>query len=247
MKNKNSICAASGLILATALFTTQPSVAASTLTFTGFEYGSVDVNLATNPPVPAAAVTHANAGAFNANINGGPTFEAFCLDVWQFLSFNQSYSLGIGSDYTYRPSLVGYTTTSGTLTQGAIDNLSRLYTEAHSSIIGNATNSAAFQLAVWEIAYETPNNYNLASGNFYSTGPAGVTSITTGWLTNLANYAPDLFGQWLRQRKLPGCSCIQRAGTRDLRDDAGRPRIDGICGTPAHGQERRLTGQFPVI
>ena len=115
MKNKNSICAASGLILATTLFTTHPAVAASTLTFTGFEYGSVDVNVATNPPVPAAAVTHANAGAFNANINGGPTFEAFCLDVWQFLSFNQGYSLGIGSDYTYRPSLVGYTTNAGTL------------------------------------------------------------------------------------------------------------------------------------
>jgi len=190
MKNKNSICAASGLILATTLFTTHPAVAASTLTFTGFEYGSVDVNVATNPPVPAAAVTHANAGAFNANINGGPTFEAFCLDVWQFLSFNQGYSLGIGSDYTYRPSLVGYTTNAGTLTQGAIDNLSRLYTEAHSSIIGNATNSAAFQLAVWEIAYETPNNYNLASGNFYSTGPGAVTSIATGWLTSLGNYAP---------------------------------------------------------
>jgi len=189
MKNKNSICAASGLILATTLFTTHPAFAASTLTFTGFEYGSVDVSVATNPPVPAAAITHANAGAFNANINGGPTFEAFCLDVWQFLSFNQSYSLGIGSDYTYR-SLVGYTTNAGTLTQGAIDNLSRLYTEAHSSIIGNATNSAAFQLAVWEIAYEIPNNYNLASGNFYSTGPGAVTSIATGWLTSLGNYAP---------------------------------------------------------
>ena len=74
MTNKKSSCAAGALILATALFTTQPAVAASTLTFTGFEYGSVDVNLATNPPVPAAAVTHANAGAFNANVNGGPTF-----------------------------------------------------------------------------------------------------------------------------------------------------------------------------
>ena len=62
MTNKNGICTAGGLLLATALFT-QPAVAASTLTFTGFEYGSVDVNLATNPPVPAAIVTHDDAGA----------------------------------------------------------------------------------------------------------------------------------------------------------------------------------------
>ncbi|MEO8442739.1 MAG: PEP-CTERM sorting domain-containing protein [Betaproteobacteria bacterium] len=191
MENKKGIFAASGLLLATALFSTQPVVAASTLTFTGFEYGSVDVNFGTSLPLPPAVVTHANAGALNASINGGPSFEAFCVDVWQTFSFNHNYSLGAASNYTYRPSMLGYVTNAGALTQGTLDNLSRLYTEAHSSIIGNATNSAAFQLALWEIAYETPGNYNLTSGNFHSTGPAGVTSVANGWLLNLANFAPS--------------------------------------------------------
>jgi len=101
MTNKNGICTASGLLLVTALFT-QSAVATSTLTFTVFEHGSVDVNLATNPPVPAAAIAQANAGAFSANINGGPTLEALCLDVRQTLSFTHDYALGTGSDYTYK-------------------------------------------------------------------------------------------------------------------------------------------------
>ena len=101
MTNKNGICTASGLALVNALFT-QSAVAASTLTFTGFQYGSVDVSIATNPPVPAAAIAQANAGAFSANINGGPTLEALCLDVWQTLSFTHDYALGTGSDYTYK-------------------------------------------------------------------------------------------------------------------------------------------------
>ena len=190
MTNKKGIFATSGLLLASALFTTQPAVAASTLTFTGFEYGSVDVTFGTGLPVPPAAVTHASAGAFNANVNGGPTFEAFCVDIWQTLGFNQNYSLGVGSTYTYRPSMLGYVTNAGAFTQGTLDNLSRLYTEAHASIIGNATNSAAFQVALWEIAFETPGNYNLTSGNFHATSPAGVTSVANGWLTNLAAFAP---------------------------------------------------------
>ena len=85
--------------------------------------------------------------------------------------------------------MLGYVTNAGAFTQGALDNMSRLYTEAHASIIGNATNSAAFQVALWEIAFETPGNYNLASGNFHATGPAAVTSMANTWLLNLGSFA----------------------------------------------------------
>jgi hypothetical protein len=89
------------------------------------------------------------------------------VDSWQIPSFDQNYSLGVGSNYAYGPAMLGYVTNPRALTQRALANLSRLYTEAHSYIIGNATNSAAFQLAVWEIACETPNNYNLTQAGIF--------------------------------------------------------------------------------
>lgn len=180
------------LAIAAALLLTQTAFAAPNpgLTFTGFEFGSVNVALGTHSPLPAAIVSHDSAGAYNTQVNGGATFESFCIDVWQYLSFNHTYSLGNGADYTARASMVGAVTNAGTITQGTVDNLSRLYAEAHGSIVNNAVNSAALQLAIWEVVYETPNNYDLASGKFYST-PSAVTSVVNGWLSNLSSYSPN--------------------------------------------------------
>lgn len=178
------------VLAAMALLAAQPSIAASTMTFTGYEYGSVNVNLGATP---TAAVTQDQAGAYNTQIDGGPTFESFCIDVWQFLNFNHAYSLGAGNDYSYRSSMVGYVTRTGTITQQTVDNLSRLYDEAHSSIVNNPTNSAALQLAIWEITFETPGNYNLSSGNFFSTGPSAVTNVVNTWLTNLGSYSATAY------------------------------------------------------
>jgi len=187
-------------VAATALLTVvvQPADAASTLKFTGFEYGSVDVKIAA---VPAAPITHASIGAYNTQIsnNGGTTygatFESFCIDVWQSLSFNTTYSLGstptapspyqTGKDYTKLPTLIGYTPKSGSpgvdlINTQVLQNLSRLYDEAHSG--GHLVNTAPFTTS------------NLNSGDFYSVGNTTVNSQEVvaqaqEWLNYLMAYS----------------------------------------------------------
>ena len=195
----------------------QSAVAASTMKFTGFEFGSVDVKIAA---IPAAPISHANIGAYNTRISNdggttyGSTFESFCIDVWQSLSFNTTYSLGstptapspyqTGKDYTARASMIGYTPKSGSpgvdlINTQVVQNLSRLYDVAHSggylvnSPIFSSSNpntdfnapvgSAALQLAIWEIVYDTDKynanggHYYLNSGDFYSVGNTTVNSL----------------------------------------------------------------------
>jgi PEP-CTERM motif len=219
--------------VATALLTVavQPAVADSTLKFTGFEYGSVNVKIAA---IPATSITQASIGAYNTQIsnNGGATygatFESFCIDVWQSLSFNTTYTLGstptlpspYQSDKTYttRSSLIGYTPKLGVdpINNQVVQNLSRLYDEAHSgghlvnspvfsssnpnTAFNSPVGSAALQLAIWEIVYDTDKynanggHYYLNSGDFYSVGNTTVNSLEVveqaqEWLNHLMSYS----------------------------------------------------------
>jgi hypothetical protein len=102
--------------------------------------------------------------------NGLPiTF--WCFELTEFFNFNVEYF-----DYTESPSLY--------------PDLARLFEEAGGVAGATSTlvKSAAFQLAVWEIRYETTPTYNLSSGSgsFYATSaaPAAVAQANT-WLQNL--------------------------------------------------------------
>ena len=200
----------SAMALALLAVAAQPAAATSAIKFTGFELGSVDVQLAATP---AISITHANIGAYNARISNdggvtyGATFESFCIDVWQNLAFNTQYSLGPSSTYRYQASLVGVNTATGTITQATVNNLSRLYAEAHApgSVLNDASTtndkigSAALQLAIWEITYDTDKpSYNLGTGDFRSLNNTTADSQATialanGWLTNLAAYRADRY------------------------------------------------------
>ncbi|MDQ2963066.1 MAG: thioester domain-containing protein, partial [Pseudomonadota bacterium] len=57
---------------------------------------------------------------------------------------------------------------------------------AFGSFGGNATNSAAFQLAVWEIWFDTDNNLNLSGGSFQAS-PSAVTTLAQSWLNAIGN------------------------------------------------------------
>lgn len=175
----------SALLVAMALFAAQPAAAADTLKLTGFEFGSASVNLATNAPLAPAFVSSASVGAYNTKVNNGPTIESFCIDIWQALSFNTDYT--IGTTYTYMPSMVGYTPHAGApvITPAVVGNLNRLYDEATTLGYNTATKSAALQLAIWEIAFETPSNYDLGSGNFYSSGTSAAKTQAATWLAGL--------------------------------------------------------------
>jgi len=122
-------------------------------------------------------------GGFTATYTpsvGAPTsFVAYCIDLSQTFSFNNSFAVTPTSVL----SMFGSTVTSA---------LDRLYTQRYAT--ANATNvsSAAFQLAVWEIITETSSGaYSLASGLFRATGNStadtDALNMATFWLNNLAS------------------------------------------------------------
>ena len=47
--------------------------------------------------------------------------------------------------------------------------------------------SAAFQLAIWEIWFDTDNNLDLSTGAFRANGPSGVTSLAQSYLNAIGN------------------------------------------------------------
>ena len=158
------------------------SAFANTLTYDGFKWGSVTTAVSTSAPLDAPVTATPSTGGFNVHIDSGSSFLAWCVDVWQWLG---------GSNYTYQSSPVGLALDAGkvTLNQAKVDNLNRIASEAYTSI-NNATTSAAFQAAIWEIAFENSGTYSLASGAFAMTSPSAVTTQAQTWLNNLGNYSP---------------------------------------------------------
>ena len=85
------------------------------------------------------------------------------MDIFSWLASSTVYTQVSGASF-YPTSLAKVT------------DLEKLATRNLPSVTGNATNSAAFQLAVWEIVNETSGVYSLSGGNFYATSAASATA-----------------------------------------------------------------------
>ena len=155
---------------------------AESVKFTGFTHGSqtVTVTLA-GPNTPV--VKTVSAGGFSTVLNGGASFESYCVDVYQTIAFGSTYT-----DYSFAG--LGHLFTNA----NAYADLGRLFNTA--GIVDTALEEAAFQIAVWEIAYEkTGNAYNvLADAASFSGGTAassGALALANTWVMSLnANSRP---------------------------------------------------------
>jgi hypothetical protein len=161
----------SGLAIAASFATV--SASATIITVTGFAQPS-PTTVHINSLAPATAL-YVYSGGFNTT-DGVNSFVSWCVDIMQGTYFNQPVT-----DYT----LVSAASVSHI---GAVraDALSRLAT-SYLGQVNNGASSGAFQLAVWEIVYETAGApYNIASGNFSAWG-ANNSAIATAqsWLTSL--------------------------------------------------------------
>lgn len=132
-----------------------------TLIPTGFANGSEPFNVSVSTIVdPNPLVT----GAFAGTLDGNP-IVFFCFELTQPFSF--------GSTYTYDDSIQ-----SG----GKYTALSELFTEAFATATATTQNSAAFQLAIWEILEEaTPKSLSPGAdqGSFYVTNDHGNPATVT--------------------------------------------------------------------
>ena len=151
---------------------------ADDVTFTGFAHGSESVNFAlVGPDVPTSGF--ALAGGFATVLNGGPSFVTYCVDVYQHIDFGVLY-----------PEYGAPETSHVFSNDRAYADLGRLY--ANAGVVDTDVEEAAFQIAVWEIAYETtPGPYDLASGTAsFSGGSAassGALALASSWLAGLGN------------------------------------------------------------
>ena len=132
----------SSIVLACALGTAT-AARADNVTFTGFAHGSETVTFSLVAPNAAASGT-VSAGGFATILNGGPSFVSYCVDLYQHIALRRpstpDYSRA-GNDARLRQQHRAYA------------DLGRLYATA--GVVDTSVEEAAFQIAVWEIAYET--------------------------------------------------------------------------------------------
>lgn len=119
--------------------------------------------------IPLTAGVLAGGFAATGDLHGsGPeSFTAFCLDIVTAMKLSSIYT----TTTTPFQSLVPAST---------ITNITRLFETGYSSLnLGNAADSAGFQLALWELMYETGPTYDLTTGNFAASSAVALGKAQT--------------------------------------------------------------------
>ncbi len=164
------------LAAACALAATQAR--ADDVSFSGFAHGSESVTFTVSAPNVSKTET-VDAGGFATIVNGGPSFDAYCVDLYQTINFGAPPY----PEYTAPGTSHVFANTR------AYSDLSKLYATA--GVVNNAVEEAAFQIAAWEIAYEPTAAYSLTSGSATFTGgtadTSGALTLATTWLGELGN------------------------------------------------------------
>ena len=113
------------------------------------------------------------AGGFAGTWDGN-AIQFWCYELGQSFTFNHSYT-----DYSL-----------GTPTNE--DLLSKLFQEAYAHALDDAQHSAAFQLAIWEILYDSDLNLFSGMGTFHTTRTANATDLLAqSWLDGLAGFSDN--------------------------------------------------------
>ena len=161
--------------------------------FEGYAHGSQAVTF-TVPALsgPGTASATVNAGGFLTRLNGGSSFTSYCVDLYQTIGFGTTYNdySQVGGGHMFANS-------------DAYADLGRLYATAGS--IFDALHEAAFQIAVWEIAYETADTYSLSGGVATFGGTAEATALASSWLSALGNHGSG-----------PAVSVLESLGHQDV-------------------------------
>lgn len=173
---------------------------ATVVDFQGFANGSRTVNFSLSAPnVTTSGFTEA--GGFNTLVNNTKLVTSYCIDLYEFLSFSDpaytNYNWVDGSVHVFK------NTRAGT-------DIGKLFSAGH--VVNTATTQAAFQIAVWELAYEANATYDVTSGaaRFFggsAADPGGALSLASAWLSQLSSITNTSDIQVLEsitQRNIPG-------------------------------------------
>ena len=160
------------------------SAQANSVNLSGFTFGSASTVNASGAPAYSGG-----AGQFVGLLDGN-SFATFCVELTQSFQFNVNYtdySIVSGASY---------------FTGSKAADLAKLVT-AHAGSVVDASSSAAFQAAVWEIVYET-GSYNLNAGTIqFAPGTVSAADLATanGWFATLNAVVPDVSINVLQSRE----------------------------------------------
>jgi hypothetical protein len=159
-------------LLAASVVLSASHAQASVVQFQGFAHGSEYVEYS----LSSSAYQGTQAGGFNVLLNGSKNITTYCVDLLQHINLSGTYN--------------DYTQVSGSAhlfaNSRANDDIGRLFTSA-GALVHDATTEAAFQLAVWELAYETDTNYGLSDGIAKFHGSVGAVGFANNWLSQLGS------------------------------------------------------------
>jgi hypothetical protein len=149
---------------------------ANTLDTTGWLHGSIAETVH-----QGALTENVAAGGFTGVFHSGTTPDVltpitfWCFELTQYFNPGTSYS--------------GYT--AGALVSPVTTQIAQLFEEAFALSGTSTVNSAAFQLAIWDIEYDSNRNVNVGPG-FYATGGStdgGLARTQANmWLLHLGDY-----------------------------------------------------------
>jgi hypothetical protein len=223
-----------------------PNPDTQNLTWGGFSNGSVGISVSTNSGGNYSGV---NAGQFQGFFDGEGNglgaddfFRFFCIDLGEFVDSN--------------PNL--YTRTLGVPDATNAAELTRLFADFYPNgstgtyysggaqtnfgTFANANDSAAFQLAVWEIWFDTDNNLSLSGGSFRATGPSAVITEAQNELNAIGNGSTPADGWTLYQFTNQGRQdylSVENSGPLRTVPEPGVLVLTGIGALAAWGTSKR--------
>ena len=103
---------------------------------------TVDSYLTMTLKLPASDIfTGYYVGSQNIAV-GNSSFQAFCVDPYQYSALNAAFPYGVSSSLS---------ALNAANNASVATDVSRLYSQSYAGTANNAINSAAFQLALWEL------------------------------------------------------------------------------------------------
>lgn len=103
-------------------------------------------------------------------------FSTFCIELTQHIQLNHSYTYDVMDLSQASNPAMG---------EGKAQDIGRLWAKYHPLADDSPNNAAAFQVAIWEILYDTDHLLN--AGHFRAKYPtAAPATIAQGWLSDLS-------------------------------------------------------------
>lgn len=192
------------LALAAVCATAVAAPVSGTLTITGYEYANAPTGTMTLNPPGLFNTESVSTGVGGLNVNfdapsdpfASGSFLAYCIEL-----FAPTANFGTAANYVMNssPALGAKSVGLSALQETRLSNLFGRNADLGGGLNGSTTSalqSAAMQLAIWEIVYDeadfgdlSAGVFGLGAGQFYSSSVNGARTIAEGLLNGLDTYA----------------------------------------------------------